>query len=80
MSVIKIPINRLSPETLERVLEEFVTRDGTDYGKTEVFLETKIRQIKYQLEAGSAILVFDNKTETCNIFSADDPVMRFLKD
>ena len=80
MSVIKIPINRLSPETLQGVLEEFVTRDGTDYGKTEVSLETKIRQIKYQLEAGSAILVFDKKTETCNIFSADDPVMRFLKD
>jgi len=80
MSVIKIPINRLSPETLERVLEEFVTRDGTEYGKTEVLLETKIRQIKYQLESGSAILVFDKKTETCNIFSAADPVMRFLKD
>ena len=80
MSVIKIPINRLSPEILERVLEEFVTRDGTDYGKTEVPLETKIRQIKYQLESGSAILVFDGKTETCNIFSANDPVIRFLKD
>jgi hypothetical protein len=80
MSVIKIPINRLSPEILERVLEEIVTRDGTDYGKTEVPLETKIRQIKYQLESGSAILVFDGKTETCNIFSANDPVMRFLKD
>ena len=79
MSVIKIPVNRLSPETLERVLEEFVTRDGTDYGKTEVPLETKIRQNKYQLEAGAAILVFDEKTETCNIFSADDPVMKFLK-
>ena len=80
MSIIKIPINRLSPEILERVLEEFVTRDGTDYEKTEVLLETKIRQIKYKLEAGSAILVFDEKTETCNIFSADDPVMRLLKD
>ena len=80
MSVIKIPINRLSPEILEQVLEEFVTRDGTDYGKTEVPLETKIRQIKYQLESGSAILVFDGKTETCNIFSANDPVIRFLKD
>ena len=80
MSIIKIPINRLSPEILERVLEEFVTRDGTDYGKTEVPLETKITQIKYQLESGSAILVFDEKTETCNIFSANDPVVRFLKD
>jgi uncharacterized protein YheU (UPF0270 family) len=80
MSVIKIPINRLSPETLEGVLEEFVTRDGTDYGKTEVSRETKIKQIKYQLESGSAFLVFDEKTETCNIYSADDPVMRFLKD
>ena len=80
MSIIKIPFNRLSPEILERVLEEFVTRDGTDYGKNEVLLETKIRQIKYQLEAGSAILVFDEKTETCNIFSSDDPAIRFLKD
>jgi len=53
--VIKIPINRLTPETLQGVLEEFVTRDGTDYGKAEVPLATKIRQIRYQLEAGSVI-------------------------
>jgi uncharacterized protein YheU (UPF0270 family) len=31
-----IPVDRLSPEALQGVIEEFVSREGTDYGETEV--------------------------------------------
>ena len=44
-----------------------------------VELETKIIQVKNQLEAGMAVLLYDEETQTCNIFSADDPVVRALK-
>lgn len=78
MTAVKIPVDRLSPETLQDIIEEFVTRDGTDYGKTEIPIETKIRQVKNQLESGLAVLVYDHETQTCNIFSADDPVVKSL--
>jgi len=78
MTAVKIPVDRLSPETLQGIIEEFITRDGTDYGKTEVPIDTKIRQVKSQLETGLAVLLYDNETQTCNIFSADDPVVKAL--
>jgi len=59
-------------------IEEFISRAGTDYGAIEASMETKFRQVKYKLENGSAVLVFDDETETTNIFPADDPVLKKL--
>ena len=78
MTAIKIPVDRLSPETFQDIIEEFITRDGTDYGKTEIPIETKIRQVKSQLESGLAVLLYDDATQSCNIFLADDPVVKAL--
>ncbi|MFO7749308.1 MAG: YheU family protein [Desulfobacteraceae bacterium] len=69
MEAIKIPYTELSPEALHGVIEEFVTRDGTDYGEIEVCLETKISQVLGQLKAGKAEVFFDRKSETCNIIA-----------
>jgi uncharacterized protein YheU (UPF0270 family) len=78
MSIHKIPVNKLSPEALQGVIEEFISRNGTDYGEIETSRETKFRQVKYKLETGSAVLIFDDKTETTNIFLANDPVLKKL--
>ena len=77
MATIKLSIDRLSPEALQGVINEFVSRNGTDYGITEVPLETKIRQVKGQLKSGHAVLVYDSVTKTCNILLADDLKVRF---
>jgi uncharacterized protein YheU (UPF0270 family) len=79
MSIHIIPVNRLSPEALQGVIGEFISRDGTDYGEIEVSPETKFRQVKHKLEKGLAVLVFDDETETTNIFSADNPMLRRIK-
>lgn len=55
MSVHKIPVNKLSAEALQGVIEEFISRGGTDYGAIEAFQETKFRQVKYMLESGLAV-------------------------
>ena len=78
MTAIKIPYGQLSPEALQGVVEEFVTRDGTDYGEVEVSLETKIAQVMNQLKSGTAVIVFDQKTETCTIMRSDDPALKKL--
>jgi len=74
-----IPVSRLSPEALQGVIQEFVLREGTDYGNREVSLETKLRQVKNKLEKGFAVLVFDDETETTNIISADNPILKRLQ-
>ena len=75
MSAVKIPIDRLSPEALQGIIEEFVSRNGTDYGMTDVPLETQMQQVKKQLKSGQAVLVYDEEMQTCNILSADDPLL-----
>jgi hypothetical protein len=78
MSIHVIPINRLSLEALRGVIEEFISRGGTDYGEVEVPPETRFRQVRHRLEKGLAVLIFDDETETTNIFPADDPVLKKL--
>lgn len=78
MSIYRIPVNKLSPEALQGVINEFISRDGTDYGEMEILPETKFRHVKQKLEAGLAVLIFDDETETTNIFLANDPVLKKL--
>ena len=79
MSVHIIPVNRLSPEALQGVIKEFISREGTDYGEREASSETSFRQVKSRLEKGSAVLIFDDETETTNIFRHDDPMLKKLE-
>ena len=75
MSIHIIPINKLSATALKGVIEEFITRCGTDYGTVEATMDTKFSQVKDQLKNGIAVRVFDDQMETTNIFLADDPVL-----
>lgn len=67
MSSMTIPWQSLSPEALDGVIEEFVTREGTEYGTSEVSLADKCRQVRRQLENGEAVITFDDETHTCSI-------------
>jgi len=71
--ILNIPCEQLSPETLRAIIEEFVTRDGTDYGEIEVQLEQKIRQVQKELLSGKAVILFDTKDQICDIVLKDDP-------
>jgi len=79
MAIHVIPVHKLSTKALQGVIEEFISRNGTDYGAIEVPLETSFRQVKNKLKNGSAVLVFDDETETTNIFAADDPVLKKIE-
>jgi uncharacterized protein len=64
----RIPPTLLSPAALRAVVEEFVTRDGTDHS----LVERRIEAVMRQLDAGRAELHFDSKTETCNILPVEE--------
>ena len=56
---VEVPHGELAPEVLRRLIEEFVTRDGTDYGAVERTLGEKVGAVVRQLEAGELAIVVD---------------------
>jgi len=69
-----IPFQKLSKEALRGVIEEFVTRDGTDYGFIETDLEQKIDIVLRQLRKGDVFIAYDQDAETATILSKEDVV------
>ena len=64
---IVVPHTELSTEALTGVIESFVLREGTDYGERDVAFETKVLQVRRQLERREAEIVFDPSTESIGI-------------
>jgi hypothetical protein len=62
-----IPHHELSPDALRGVIESFVLREGTDYGRHEFSLDEKVTHVLKQLERGEARIEFDAETETIDI-------------
>jgi len=60
---LEIPIARLEPQVLEALLEEFATRDGTDYGLIETDLERRVAQLKGRLDRLEMALLYDTDSE-----------------
>ena len=63
----QIPHDRLAPETLTALIKEFVNRDGTDYGEREASEQSKVQQVRAQLDRGTVVVVFDSESETCDL-------------
>ena len=62
-----IPIDRINPDTLRKMVEEFVTREWSDLADSEYTFEDKIEQVLQQLKDNKIKVVFDLTSETCNI-------------
>ncbi|ANG65099.1 hypothetical protein A8C75_04330 [Marinobacterium aestuarii] len=69
--VVIIPHGELSPETLDNLISEFVTRDGTDYGEQETPLASRIGQVRQLLQRGQVVILFSESTGLCNIVAKD---------
>ena len=67
-----VPHRELSEEALQGLLEEFVSRDGTDSGYTKLSLEQRVDQVRRQLDRGEAVVVYNHTTQTANIVSRHD--------
>lgn len=67
---LEIPWRELSADALRGVIEEFVSRDGTDYGEVEIAFEIKVEQVQRQLERGDIRIVFDPETEGVTLVEA----------
>ena len=62
-----IPFQELAVETLTAIIEEFISRDGTDYGVHETSLEKKVQQVMNQLQRGEIVVTFDQESQSCDL-------------
>lgn len=66
---VEIPLEALSDEALTGIIENFIQREGTDYGVNEASLETKVSQIRKHLSRGDVKVVFDQDSETVSLLT-----------
>ena len=64
---VDVDYRKLSRQALRGIIEEFITREGTDYGVREASLDDKVKDVERQLAAGEARIVFDTVDECANI-------------
>lgn len=62
-----IPYQAIHEDTLRNMIEEYVTRDGTDYGEQEMSLEAKVAQVLALLKTGDVAIQYDEALEICEI-------------
>ena len=65
----EIPWQRLSDDVLDSVIEEFVSREGTEDGAEDYTPAAKVAQVRLQLQRGEAVIDFDPDTETCHLIA-----------
>ena len=67
-----IPWQQLPAATLNNLLQEYASRDGTDYGQVETSLEDKVEQLQRQLVQGKVVIVYSELHETVNLMLAEE--------
>lgn len=72
-----IPPQSIPEETLLAILQEFINRDGTDYGAEELSLAEKVARLRPQVYSGEVLIVFDDETSSVHLLpKADYQAMR----
>ncbi|WP_263080299.1 YheU family protein [Endozoicomonas sp. Mp262] len=66
-----IPYQMLEKETLNSLIEEYVSRDGTDNGFDQD-LTSRVAMVMKQLATEEAVIVFDSESQTANIVCKKD--------
>ncbi len=62
----------LSPEAIEGVIENFILREGTDYGVIEVSFDEKARRLRCQIDSGKIKIIFDRASQTVSLVKAEE--------
>lgn len=67
---IAVPFESLSRAAQEGVLNDFIYREGTDYGAVEASLAKKQNDLLRQIERGDVVLIFDPAMESVTLVTA----------
>lgn len=69
---VSIPLESLSKEALQGIIDAFIEREGTDYGHHDFSQEDKRQAVMLQLKKGKAVVVFDQTSESVNIVMKEE--------
>ncbi|WP_053979786.1 YheU family protein [Marinagarivorans algicola] len=64
-----IPPEKIQADTLNNILEEFINREGTDYGEIEYNLAAKVEKLKPQVLNGDILIVFDDQLQSITLMT-----------
>lgn len=64
---VDIPLDRIDPDILRSMVEEFVTREWNELADSGYTLDEKVEQVMQQLKGKQAKIVYDTISETWNI-------------
>ena len=76
---VELDPNQLSPGALRGLVEEYVTREGTDYGEGSWSLEDKVAQVLRQIDCGDAKIVFDLESESASVVTAPELALHVIE-
>lgn len=62
-----IPFQSIAADTLQNLIEEFVTREGTDYGDYQQTLADKVNSVRQRLQSGEVVILFIESSQSVNI-------------
>jgi len=76
---VTVPYAELSADALQGVIDNFILREGTDYGDRTFSHEQKVAQVRRQLERGEARILFDPLDSSVTIVAVQPDRRRGLE-
>ncbi len=70
--IIEIPHRRLAGDVLRALLEDYASRDGTDYGEVERSLDEKVAELRAQVVRGDLLVLYDADSEQWDLVYRTD--------
>ncbi|MBB4863996.1 uncharacterized protein YheU (UPF0270 family) [Pseudomonas nitritireducens] len=74
-----IPFELIEADTLNNLLEDFVTREGTDNGD-DTPLDVRVERARHALKRGEAVIVFDPESQQCQLMLKAEVPREWLED
>ena len=67
---VEVPATALSAEALDGLIEQYVLREGTEYGARDYSLAEKVARVRQQLVAGQVVIVYSAELEIAELLTA----------
>lgn len=67
---VEIPVDQIPEDTLLAMVKEFVEREATDYGQSDIAQETKVISVMKQIRGGKVHVVFSVEDESINLLTS----------
>ena len=78
LAPVLIPLDLIAEDTLCALIEDFITRDGTEYSQDETEISIKKDQVLKQLKRGLAGIIFFPGDESFTLLTRDEILKRGL--